>query len=74
MLSDVDGSLVLLSWEDMNPALVQEIQHESASCTLDVLTDGLRPQDAVETTPGADKYVVSDAVPPTPAAMYLILM
>ena len=32
--------------------------------TLDVLKNQLRPQNAVETTPGGDEYVVSDTVAP----------
>ena len=66
MLSLVDMSLAPVHWEDPDPAMVQEIQHKSSGCTLDVLTNQLRPRDAVETTPGRDKYVVSDAVAPTP--------
>ena len=45
--------------------MVQEIQRESNGYTLDVLKNRLRPQDAVETTPGGDEYVVSDTVPPS---------
>ena len=41
-----------------------EIQRESSSFTLDVLKNQLRPRDAVEITPGGDKYVVSDTVAP----------
>ena len=64
MLSVVDGSLAPVSWEDLDPALVQEIQRASSSYTLDVLKDRLRPQDAVETTPRKDEYIVLDAVAP----------
>ena len=53
-----------VSWEDLDPALVQEIQCESSGHTLDVLKDRLRPRDAVTTTPGGDEFVVSDAVAP----------
>ena len=56
MLSVVDGSLAPVLWEDLDPA--------SSGYTLDVLKDRLRPQDAVETTPGGDEYVVLDAVAP----------
>ena len=64
MLSVLDGSLAPVSWEDLDAALVQEIQRESSGYTLDVLKDQLRPRDAVETTPGGDQYVVSDAFAP----------
>ena len=64
MLSVVDGGLAPVPWEDLDPAMVQEIQRESSSYTLDVLKNKLRPRDAVETTPGGDEYVVSDTVAP----------
>ena len=64
MLSVVDGSLAPVPWEDLDPAMVQEIQRESSSYTLDVLKNQLRPRGAVETTPGKDEYVVSDTVAP----------
>ena len=62
MLSVVDGSLAPVPWEDLNPAMVQEIQRESSGFTLDVLKNQLRPRDALETTPGGDEYDVSDTV------------
>ena len=61
MLSVVDGGLAPAPWEDLDPAMVQEFQRES-SYTLDVLTNQLRPPDAVQTTPGGEEYVVSDTV------------
>ena len=64
MLSVVDWSLVPVPWEDPDSAMVQEIQRESSGFTLDVLKNHLRPEDAVETSPGADEYVVSDTVAP----------
>ena len=64
MLSVVDGGLAPVPWEDLNPAMVQEVQPESSGSTLHFLKDGLRPRDAVKTTPGGDEYVVSDAVAP----------
>ena len=64
MLSVVDGSLAPVPWEDLDSAMVQQIQRESSGFTLDVLKKHLRPRDAVETTPGGDKYVVSDTVAP----------
>ena len=60
MLSVVDGGLTPVPWEDLDRAMVQEIQRESDGYALSVLKDRLRPQDAVETTPGGDEYVVSD--------------
>ena len=64
MLSVVDGSLAPVPWEDLDPAMVQEIERESSGFTLDVLKYQLQPQDAVETTPGGDEYIVSDNVAP----------
>ena len=64
MLSVVDGSLAPVPWEDLDSAMVQEIQRESCSFTLDVLKNHLRPLDAEETIPGGEEYVVSDAVAP----------
>ena len=60
----VDGSLAPVPWVDLDPAMVQDIQRESSGYTLDVLKNQLRPRDAIETTPGGDKYVVSDIVAP----------
>ena len=40
--------------------MIQEIQRESNGYTLSVLKHRLPPQDAVETTPGGDEYVVTD--------------
>ena len=64
MLSVVDGSLAPVPWEDLDSAMVQEIQRESSGLTLDVLKNHLRPGDTVETTPGGDEYVVSNTVAP----------
>ena len=64
MLIVVDGSLALVPWEDLNSAMVKEIQRQSSGLNLDVLKNHLRPRDAVETTPGGDEYVVSDTVAP----------
>ena len=60
----VDRGLTPVPWEDLDPAMVQEIQHESDGYTLSVLRDRLRPQDAVETTPGGDEYVRSHTTAP----------
>ena len=64
MLSVVDGGVASVPWGDPDPAMVQEIQRESSGYTLEVLKNQLRPRDAVETTPGADEYVVSDTFAP----------
>ena len=64
MLSVVDGGQSPVPWEDLDPAMVQEIQRESDGYTMSVLKDQLRPQDAVDTTPGGEEYVVSDATAP----------
>ena len=50
--------------EDLDPTLVQAIQRESDGPALGNLKDRLRPQDAVETTPGGDEYVVTDTNAP----------
>ena len=64
MLSVVDGSPAPVPWEDLDSAMVLEIQRESTDFTLDVLKNHLRPRDAAETTPAGDEYVVSDTVAP----------
>ena len=64
MLSVVDGSLAPVHWEDLDPAMVQEIQRESRGFTLEVLKNHLRPRDAVKTIPGGAEYVVAEAVAP----------
>ena len=68
MLSVVDRGLTPVPWEHLDPAIVQEIQRESDGYTLSVLKDGLRLRkpttDAVETTLGGNKYVVSDTTAP----------
>ena len=66
MPSVVDKGLAPVPWEDLDLGLVQEIHRETSSYTLDVLRNQLRPQEAVETTPGGDEYVVSDTVAPDP--------
>ena len=58
----VDGALARVPCKDLEPAMGQGIQRESSGYTVHVLKNQLRPQDAVETTPGGDKYVVSDTV------------
>ena len=64
MLSVVDGSLAPVPWEDLESAMVQEIQRESSGYTLDVLKNEVRPRDALETTPRGDEYVASNTVAP----------
>ena len=54
-----------MPWEDPDSAMVQRIQRESSGFTVDVLKNQLQPQDAVETTPWGDEYVVSDTVAPS---------
>ena len=74
MLSVVDGGLTLVLRGHLDLAMVQEIQRGSDSYTLSVLKGRLRPQDAVETTPGRANTSCLTPLPPTPPAMYLILM
>ena len=64
MLSVVDGGSTSIAWEDLDSTLVQNIQRESDGLTLDDLKDRLRPQDAIETIPGGDEYVVTNTNAP----------
>ena len=64
MLSVVDGGLTSIPWEDLNSTLVQAIQGESDGLTLGDLKDRLRPEDAIETIPGEDEYVVTNTNAP----------
>ena len=64
MLSVVDRGRARVPSEDLDPAMVQELQRESSGYTLEVLKNQLRPRDAVEATPGGEEYVVSDNVTP----------
>ena len=64
MLSVVDGGLTSIPWEDLDHSLVQAIQRESDGLALGDLKDRLRPQDAIETIPGGDEYVVTDTNAP----------
>ena len=41
MLNVVDGGLAPVPWEDLDSAMVQEIQSESSGFTLDVLKNHL---------------------------------
>ena len=67
MLSVVDGSLTSIPWENLDSTLVQAIQRESDGLALGDLKDPLRPQDAIETIPGGDEYVVTKTnAPNTP--------
>ena len=61
MLSVVDRGLTSISWEDLDSTLVQAIQRESDGLTLGNLKDRLRPEDAIETIPGGDEYVVTNS-------------
>ena len=60
----VDRSLTSIPWENLDPTLVQAIQRESDGLSLGDLKDPLRPQDAIDTTPGGDEYVVTDTKAP----------
>ena len=64
MLSAVDGGLTSIPWGDLDPTLVQAIQRESDGLALRELKDRLRPQDAIETIPGGDEYVVTNTDAP----------
>ena len=60
MLSVVNRGLTSIPGEDLKSTLVQAIQRESDALTLGDLKDRLRPQDAIETIPGGDEYVVTN--------------
>ena len=64
MLSVVDSGLISITWEDLDSTLVQAIQRESDGLALGDLKDRLRPQDAIETIPGGDEYVVTNTNAP----------
>ena len=64
MLSVVDEGLTSIPWEDRDPSLVQAIQRESDGLALGDLKDRLRPQDAIETIPGGDEYIVTNTNAP----------
>ena len=74
MLSVVDGSLAPVPWEDLDPAMVQEIQRESSGYTLDVLKSQLRPPVPWRLLLGETSTSCLTLLPPTPPAVYLILM
>ena len=64
MLSVVDRGLTSIPCEDLDSTLVQAIQGESDGLTLGDLKDRLRPQDAIETIPGGDEYIVTNTNAP----------
>ena len=64
MLSVVDRDLTSIRWEDLDSTLVKAIQRESDGLTLGDLKDRLPPQDAIETIPGKDEYVVTNTNAP----------
>ena len=64
MLSVVDGRLPSIPWEDLDLSLVQAIQRESDGLAFGDLKDRLRPEDAIETIPGGDEYVVTNTNAP----------
>ena len=63
-LSVVARGLTSVPWEDLHWTLVQAIQRESNGFALGDLKDLLRPQDAIDTIPGGDEYVVTDTNAP----------
>ena len=67
MLSVVDGGPISIPSEDPDSTLVQAIQRERDGLTFGDLKDRLRPQDAIETIPGGDEYVVTNTNAPEPS-------
>ena len=64
MLSVVDGGVTSIPWEDLDLTLVQALQRDSDGLILGDLKYRLRPQDAIETIPGGDEYVVTNTNAP----------
>ena len=64
MLCVVERGLTSVPWKDLDSTLVQDIQRESDGLALGDLKDRLRPQDAIETIPGGDEYVVTNTNAP----------
>ena len=64
MLTVVDGGLTSIAWEDLDPTLVQAMQRESDGLALGNVKHQLRPQDAIDTSPGGDEYVVTNTKAP----------
>ena len=64
MLSVVDRGLTTIPWGDLDSTLVQAIQRESDGLALGDSKDVLQPQDAIETIPGGDGYVVTNTNAP----------
>ena len=64
MLSVLDVGLTSIPWEDLDSTSVQAIQRDSDGLALRDLKDRLRPQDAIETIPGGDEYVVTNTNAP----------
>ena len=64
LLNVVDGGPTSIPLEDLDLTLVQALQRESDGLTLGDLKDLLRPQDAIETIPGGDEYVVTNTSAP----------
>ena len=60
MISLVDRGLTSIPWEDLDSTLVQAIRRESDGLALGDLKDRLQPQDAIETIPGGDEYIVTN--------------
>ena len=74
MLSVVDGSQDPVPWEDLDPAMVQEIQRETSGNTLDVLKNQLQPREPWRLLLGETSRSCLTLLPPAPPAVYLILM
>ena len=60
----VDGGLTSIPREDLDLTLVQAMQRESDGLALGDWKDLLGPQDAIETIPGGDEYVVTNTSAP----------
>ena len=60
----VDGGLTSIPWKDLDSTLFQAIQRESDGLALGDLKDPLRPQDAIETIPRGNEYVVTNTNAP----------
>ena len=74
MLSVVDGRLAPVSWEDLDPDLVQDIQCESSGYPLHVLKDGHELEKQWILLMRETSTLCRTLLPPAPPAMYRSLM
>ena len=74
MLSVVDRNLAPVPWEDLDSAMVQEIQRESSGFTLDARNITYDLETPWRLLLGETSTSCLTLLSPTPPALYLILM